>query len=292
MISKAKACPGGTALFLYIMKENKGYELFRNKLFGNTPKEISTEMSIIQKQNLRCRNNPISIVISPAIKDSSKMTDMQLQSFTEKVLQELKLEPKKLQLLLYVHTERKHKHLHCLINRVYQDGTLINDHRISNRTQRAAHIVAKEYGLISAKDIKEAKENKRKIENKKIIEEIKKACYYVLKRHPRNLNEFQREMAKFKIEVKPTINKQGNIQGFRFIHLKTGINLKASEVDRKIKIHKLFIQENSLKRQNTKEELSLKQFKLNISILSSILSHLDYYFERDPKKNRKRDINR
>ncbi len=292
MISKAKACPGGTALFLYIMKENKGYELFRNKLFGNTPKEIFTEMSIIQKQNLRCINNTISIVISPAIKDSSKMTDMQLRNFTEDVLQELNLEPNNRQFLAYVHTEKKHKHIHLVMNRVLPDGTLIKDHRISNRTQRAAHIVAKEYGLISAKEIKEAKENKRKIENKKIIEEIKKACYYVLKRHPRNLNEFQREMAKFNIEVNPTINKQGNIQGFRFMHLKTKTNLKASEVDRKLKLHKLYTQENPSRKKGLEEELSLKEFRLNLTLLNSVLSQLDYYLEKDPNKNRKRGRNR
>ena len=281
MISKAKACPGGTALFLYVMKENKGYELFRNKLSGETPKEIYNEMAIIQRQNLKCDNNTFSIVLSPAIKDGSKMTDSQLRNLTTDVLKEMNLDPNTRQFLAYVHTEKNHKHIHVLMNRVRNDGTLIKDTKIGKSAQRAAHFAATKHGLISAKDKKESKEIENKLANKKIREEIKKACCYVLKRRPRNLTEFQREMAKFNIEVNPTINKQGNIQGFRFKHLKTNTDLKASEVDRKLKLHKLYTQENPSRKKDLEEGLSLKEFKLN-------LSQLDYYFEKDPKKNRRR----
>lgn len=43
------------------------------------------------------------------------------------------------------------------------------------------------------------------------------------------------------IEVKPYINKQGNIQGYRFVHLFSGTDLKASEVDRNLKLNELFL---------------------------------------------------
>ena len=285
MISKAKACPGGTALFLYVMKENKGYELFRNKLSGETPKEIYNEMAIIQRQNLKCDNNTISIVLSPAIKDSSKMSDSQLQNLTTDVLKEMNLDPNIRQFLAYVHTEKKHKHIHILLNRVRNDGTLIKDTKIGRSAQKAAHIAATKHGFISAKDIKEFKERDKKLAKKKIIEEIKKACYYVLKRHPRNLTEFQREMAKFNIEVNPTINKQGNIQGFRFKHLKTKTDLKASEVDRKLKLHKLLYSGKSFEKKGPKGGIISK--RIQIEFVST-----RYYLEKDPKKNRKRGRNR
>ena len=38
MISKAKSCPGGTALFNYVINDLKGYELLRNGLSGITTK--------------------------------------------------------------------------------------------------------------------------------------------------------------------------------------------------------------------------------------------------------------
>ena len=164
MISKAKACPGGTALFLYVMKENKGYELFRNKLFGETPQELYSEMAIIQRQNLVCDNNTFSIVISITIKDSSKMTDNQLRNITEDVLKKMNLDPKTRQFLVYVHTEKEHKHVHILMNRVRNDGTLIKDTKIGKSAQRAAHYASRKQGLISAKDINESKESVRKSE--------------------------------------------------------------------------------------------------------------------------------
>lgn len=46
-------------------------------------------------------------------------------------------------------------------------------------------------------------------------------------------------MLEYGIKVNPTINKQGSIQGFRFIHEASGADLKASEVDRDFKIESI-----------------------------------------------------
>ena len=167
MISKAKSCPGGTALFNYVINDLKGYELLRNGLSGITPKELYSDMSIIQKQNLRCSNNTISIVLSPTIEDGSRMTSDQLKELTAGFLKELELDPGASQFIAFVHTEKEHKHVHILLNRVKQDGTLINDSFISKKAQAAAHRIALAQGLNSAKDLKEAKEQERKMPIKK-----------------------------------------------------------------------------------------------------------------------------
>ena len=131
-----------------------------------------------------------------------------------------------------LHTEKQHKHVHLILNRIKYDGTAHNDSFISLKAQKAAHEVALQYGLISAKTIQETRELERKRLTKEVRQFIKKAHYFVIRKQPKNLALYQKEMADFGIKVQPTINKQGQIQGFRFIHIETKTDLKASEVDR------------------------------------------------------------
>lgn len=288
MISKAKSCPGGTALFNYVVNEQKGYELFRNGLSGITPKELYSDMSIIQNQNLRCTNNTISIVLSPSIKDGSQMSNEQLKNLTVNFLKELDLDPKQRQFISFVHTEKDHKHVHILMNRVKTDGKLLQDSFISKNAQEAAHKAAIAYGLTSAKELKEAAEKKRKNSNKEIKNIIKKASYLVLKEKPKNLEVYQTEMAKRGIQVLPTINKQGNIQGFRFIHDATGTNLKASEVDRNMKLNEVFTSESPDRDKGLDQEQLLQDHSLNTEKFTSLISKLGNYVDETPDENSKK----
>lgn len=288
MISKATSCPGGTALFNYVVNENKGYELLRNGLSGITPKELYTDMSILQQQNLRCTNNTISIVLSPTIKDSIGMSNGRLKELTQDFLKEMNLDPKTNQFIAFVHTEKNHKHVHLLLNRVKSDGSLIKDSFISKNAQTAAHKIAVKHCLTSARDLKEAKERKRKNSNKEIKNIIKKANYLVIKTKPKNLEVYQKEMAKRGIQVLPTINKQGNIQGFRFIHDATGTNLKASEVDRNLKLNELFTNERTINDQVLDQGQLLQEHSLNTEKFSLLLSQLASYVDETPDENSKK----
>jgi len=303
MIGKAKSCPGGTALFNYVVNDKKGYELMRNYLSGITPKEMFANMAIIQNQNLRCTNNTISVVLSPTINDSSKLTDEQLKKLTEDFLEQMKLNPKTNQYIAFVHTEKEHKHVHILLNRVNFDGSIINDSFISNDAQKAAHEIALKNNLTSARNIKDEKEQKQKNENKAIIKEIRNANYRVLASKPKNLEDYIHKMKNYGIEVKPTINKQGNIQGFRFIHEATGTSLKASQVDRNLKLNKLFDTDSysrpfpktiseTLEPPNTNNEefkSCLVQNNLLISLLSKIgHQNQDDLQERKNKNSKKK----
>lgn len=265
MIGKARSCPGGTALFQYVVNEEKGYELLRNGLSGITPKELYSDMSVFQQQNLRCTNNTISIVLSPTIQDGKAMSKEQLKELTKSFLKEMGLEPKSNQFIAFVHIEKAHTHVHCLICRVKPDGSLINDSFISKKAQAAAHKIALKHGWTSAKDIKESKEREHKESNKEVRSIIKKTHYIVLKRKPENLKTYQKEMSKFGIQVIPTINKQGDIQGYRFIHDATGTNLKASEVDRNLKLNKLFANEATRNSSQLDKESLLSQYNTNNS---------------------------
>lgn len=298
MISKAKSCTGGTALFNYVVNENKGYELLRNNISGITPKEMYSDFSILQQQNLRCKNNTISIVLSPTINDSIKMTNEQLKALTKDFLKEMDLDPKTNQFIAFVHTEKEHKHVHIILNRVKQDGTLIKDSFISKKAQFVAHETALKHGFTSAKELKKVKEQERKLFYKEVRNLIKKSHYLVLKEKPKNLKIYQNKMLEHGIKVNPTINKQGNIQGFRFLHEASGADLKASEVDRNLKLNQLFSIER-LTNKSDVNELSIPQdYNLNNSLFNEVISQLSVIYGENTnddlkqKQKRKRNIRR
>ncbi|HSD07669.1 relaxase/mobilization nuclease domain-containing protein [Flavobacterium sp.] len=271
MISKAKSCPGGSALFNYVVNEKKGYELARNGLSGTTAQELFQDMAIMQQQNHRCVNNTISIVLSPTINDSRIMNDSQLTNLTIDFLKNLELDADKNQFIAFVHTEKDHKHIHILMNRVKPDGKLIQDNFISKKAQRVAHEVALKQGWTSAKILKESKEAVNKNQFKEVKKLIKDAHYKSLESYPKNLKEYISLMAREKIGVTPTINKQGIIQGYRFLHEPTGVDLKASEVDRNLKLNELFRDQIMKTGESNQIINDYSNYNVSINILSGIL---------------------
>lgn len=304
MIAKAKTCIGGTALFNYVINPNKGYELVRNNLSGETPKDMFQTMQILQNQNTRCKNNTISVVISPTIEDSKKMTDQDLNNLVNDFLVGLKLDPKHTQYIAFVHTEKKHKHIHILANRIDENGKALKDNYIGFQAQRIAHEIALKYGWTSIRQENENKKEQVKANHKQVAQEIKKAHYLVLKEHPKSLQQYIDMMRMHQIEVKPSVNKQGNIQGFRFIHLPTNTNLKASEVDRNLKLNELF-ENNTPKRgddlfhtvlfKDQDKQISFENWNTNtVSLFSFLNSYGNYYedYASDITKKKKRTIRR
>ncbi len=165
MIGKAKSCIGGNALANYVIKDAKGYELLRNNLSGEMPTEILHEMKIIQDLNQKAQYKTLSLVLSPEKTEGQMLTNKELKEMTLDFLKELKIDTKNQQYLAFIHTEKEHKHIHIICNRVNDDGTLVSDSFIGKKAQWAAHRIAKERGLISAKE--------RMIENLKNIEQVK-----------------------------------------------------------------------------------------------------------------------
>ncbi|MTG99127.1 relaxase/mobilization nuclease domain-containing protein [Myroides sp. BIT-d1] len=299
MIAKAKSCIGGTALFNYVIDSKKGYELLRHNLSGDTPKEMFQTMQILQNQNNRCKNNTISAVISPTIADSQKMSDKDLRALAIEFLLGLKIDPTKAQFIAFVHTEKEHKHIHIIANRIDENGKALKDNYIGFEAQRVAHEIALKYGWTSIRQENENKKQRTNNTNLIAKNAIKTAHREVLRQKPKDLQQYIHLMLEKDIEVKPTINKQGNIQGYRFIHLPTGANLKASEVDRNMKLNDLFKNTASTESKNEVEKLftnqepsepQMQNWKTDVSVLFSLLSafQLSGNDEDDEQKKRKR----
>ena len=235
MIGLAKACSGGGGLANYVIDEEKGYELDRNLLCGDNPKEIMEEMKMIQDLNQRASNKTFSMVLSPDIKDGAKLSNKDLKEMTREYLNKLGIDSQKQQYIAFVHTEKQHKHIHIIANRVQPNGKLISDHHIGKKGQWAAHEIAENRGLVSAKE--KMIDNIKSIEQQKgnfkdLRGEIFKKHQSVMNANPQGFKEYQSAMKGLGVKVESVINKQGKVQGHKLIDSLTSKVFKASEIHR------------------------------------------------------------
>ena len=272
MIGMASACSGGSALGNYVMNTSKGYELDRNNLCGESGKEIMQEMKIIQDLNQKATNRTFSMVLSPDPEDSKKLSRKELREMTREFMRKLNIDPDKQQYLAFVHTEKKHTHVHIIANRVRENGTLISDSHIGKRAQWAAHEIAKERGLISAKEkmfekiknIEKQHDAERGIKN-----QILKKHEFVMAQNPGSMETYMIKMKEQGVKVIPTINKQGQIQGHRMVDLMTGKSFKASEVHRQLGLKNLMSKGLPFKEQGvqlSKVLVPVQDMAMNLSV--------------------------
>lgn len=269
MIGKAKSCIGGFSLFNYVIDDEKGTELLRNNLCGETPIELMREMQIVQNLNQKATNKLISMVLSPHVDDGEKLSKKQLQNLTKEFLKDLEIDVEKSQFIAFLHTEKRHRHIHILLNRVDENGKLFQDHHIGKKAQWAAHRVAEKNGLISAKQIRidKIKEAESiKTDSKNLRKEIYQKHLDVISSKPITMEKYITEMLKKNIKFIPTINKQGNLQGFRIRDMETQTELKASEVHRNMGLKNLldsglFFKEENFNLNSTMQKLNQDNFQ-------------------------------
>jgi hypothetical protein len=272
MIGKAKSVSGSVAGMEYLQEEGKGYELDRNFLLGETPKEIMREFRMQQTLNTTCDKNMITAVISPHISDGEKLSDKELKEIGIDFMEKLKIDTKNQAYIMIVHDEKAHKHIHIYANRINRDGKAINDTYIGKRAQLAAHEIAKEKGLISAREIMLQRKNvmleKNSVENikfNKAKSKIFSAHSEVLKSEPNSLRTYILKMENKGFEVYPVLNKQNKLQGLKVYDKENDLNLKMSEVNRSMSL-------NSLLKKGIKNDLNV-ELKNEIKNITKSVSH-------------------
>jgi len=226
MIGKGKSISHTSASIAYGWNQEKNAEIvFKQHLVGENPKDITKEFELVQAQNYHCKNNTLSFVISPTIKDGEKLGKNDLTKICQKFMLEMNL--KERQAIAFVHNDKKHLHIHLYVNRIDFNGVAFKDRLIGIRSQRAAETVAEKMQLKTVKQVQFEKE----FNLKDIRSEIKR-------RHEFTINQLKSKtfqlyidgMARNGVKVIPSINKANKLQGFRFEF--QGHNLKGSEVHR------------------------------------------------------------
>ena len=279
MIGMAKSCIGGFSLFNYVIDDQKGIEILRNNLCGETPIELFQEMKILQNLNQNATNKLISMVLSPHVDDGEKLSKKQLQNLTKEFLKELEIDTNQAQFIAFMHTEKRHRHIHILLNRVDEKGKLLKDHHIGKKAQWAAHRVAEKNELVSAKQMRIDKiraSESFEFDSKNLRKEMFRKHLNVMATKPNTMEKYLSEMLKKEIKFIPTINKQGDLQGFRVRDMESQTEMKASDVHRNMGLKKLldsglFFQDDNFNLSNPMHELnqkSIQNFKKELEMIA------------------------
>ena len=279
MIGMAKSCIGGFSLFNYVIDDQKGIEILRNNLCGETPIELFQEMKILQNLNQNATNKLISMVLSPYIDDGEKLSKKQLQNLTKEFLKELEIDTNQSQFIAFMHTEKRHRHIHILLNRVDEKGKLLKDHHIGKKAQWSAHRVAEKNELVSAKQMRIDKiraSESFEFDSKNLRKEMFRKHLNVMATKPNTMEKYLSEMLKKEIKFIPTINKQGDLQGFRVRDMESQTEMKASDVHRNMGLKKLldsglFFQDDNFNLSNPMHELnqkSIQNFKKELEMIA------------------------
>jgi len=225
-MGKGKSISHTSASITYRWNQEKNAEIdIKQHLVGENPKEITKEFEIVQAQNYHCKNNTLSFVISPTIKDGEKLEKNDLTKICQKFMQEMNL--KERQSIAFVHRDKNHLHIHLYVNRIDFNGVAFKDRLVGIRSQRAAETVAEKMQLTTVKQVQFEKE----FNLKNIRSEIKRRHEFTINQlKPKTFQHYMNGMAKNGIKVIPSINKANKVQGFRFEY--NGHNLKGSEVHR------------------------------------------------------------
>jgi len=232
MIGKGKSITHTQAAVNYAVVKEKAEIIDKRHVTGDTGEEVAKEFKTFQDLNGRCKNNTLSFVISPSPEDGKKLTNMDFVKIGREFLQKHGLENN--QAIVLKHTDKDHTHLHIYANRINMNGEALKDHHIGRISQRIAKEIAIDRGLTVARHVEEDK----KQEITPIKEEIQHRFENAIQTaRPTNLNEFWDALKANKIEVKPTINKAGKMQGYRVEF--SGQSYKASEIGNKYTISKL-----------------------------------------------------
>ncbi|MGV0938939.1 relaxase/mobilization nuclease domain-containing protein [Empedobacter sp. ULE_I140] len=242
MIGMVKSVSGGGALFNYVCKPSKGFEVDRNLVSGITPKEIFDDFKVYIEQNQRASKKIFSMVLSPSIEDGHRFSRNDFREITIEFLKELDFDYKNQPYIAFLHNEKNHFHVHIIASRVNGDGSLIKDNHIGKKAQWAAHRVAINRNLISAKQVRidksvavEKEKNSKNVIQKNIL-----SVHKSIITHQINYEEYKRKMFENGFLIKPYLNKQDQLQGHKIIDVHSGVAYKASDIHRSLSLNKLF----------------------------------------------------
>jgi len=255
MVSKAAAQETSSASIGYAISKHEAELIDKNLVNGDKAKDIKAEFETFQDLNGRCKNNSISIVISPAREDGTKLTKDELRDISKEYMQRMGLD--KHQYVVGLHNDTKTPHLHIIANRINHRGEAYKDNNIGRKSWGITNEMAQERGLVVANEVS----NERKLDIEKMFnekenlrlqrEEIRRIFAQSIKKKPRDFDKYKKLMEENakkmnkKLEVVPYINKQGKFQGYSIKY--EGNKFKASDISRNMSLPKLMNQQKPLK---------------------------------------------
>lgn len=234
MIAKGKSIQHGSNAIDYALKKEHSEVIDKRHIIGNTGKEIKEEFRMFQNLNHRTTNKDMSFVLSPEPNDGNRLTNSDYRKVSDDFLKAMKLD--KHQAIVVKHSDKSHTHLHLFVNRIDSQGRAYNDSFVSKQSQTIADKVALENGLTRARNVQAFNKELHKDLRQQLFDKHK----VILQHKPRDFKTYCDLMQSSGVKVLTTINKGGNLQGYRLVF--NGHNFKASEVHRSMTLSKMGIE--------------------------------------------------
>jgi hypothetical protein len=129
---------------LHYLTKKENEVITSNLLLPDLPiKEIQKEMEIMQSLNKRCKKNLMHIVLS--FPHQEKLDSVTLKNITEDFLEAFKAD--NCMSISYRHFDRSHPHVHCVINKIKMDGTVLSDSFSHIRAKKICRKIEQIYDL-------------------------------------------------------------------------------------------------------------------------------------------------
>ena len=233
MVGKGKSIKHGGNGIDYALKKDHAEVIDKRHIVGENGQEIKNEFKVFQNLNHRCENNDISFVLSPETKDGTKLTNEDFKAIADDFLKKMNLE--KNQAIVVKHSDKKHAHLHIYVNRIDSNGVAYKDKHIGYKSQKMADEVAQSRGLTRASEVEKLHKEMEKLNHKELKKQILQKHKAVLEHRPKDFKTYSELMKSSGVEIKPTINKAGRMQGYKVEF--QGVELKASSIKESVKIN-------------------------------------------------------
>ena len=213
MIAKIITGTNTKALLQYLTaKKNEIISL--NKIFpGLTVNEIAKEIEMIQALNNRCKKNLMHVILSFPYKEN--LDNLKMKTITEDFLYAFKT--KDYMSISYRHFDRNHPHVHCVINKIKEDGSVLSDSFSHIRAKKICRKLEQVYQLEKVSSFKNENDN---IAINELQNEIDNAIYV-----SHSLEEMIRILLSKKYKT-----KKG--RGIVFINKENGTKIKGSAIGR------------------------------------------------------------
>ncbi len=224
--------------------EKEKAEKLDSNLLGDTKEEMTKEFVCQAEQNERVKNKVKHFVLSFSDEDKLKLDNEKLKELNQEYLKRMGYGNN--QFVLYKHSDTSKTHIHCVVNRVDNDGICVKDGHEKHKSRSVLMELEKKYNLTRTKKVcqdkskqydKTYKATKTRLNSKK--EPTEKQIIEINIRNnlkeSSNENEFLQGLQKAGIET--IKNSAGN--GYTFKLSKGKYKFKASKVHRDLSYSKI-----------------------------------------------------
>tara|TARA_R110002072_G_scaffold301732_1_gene482211 strand:- start:4936 stop:5697 length:762 start_codon:yes stop_codon:yes gene_type:complete len=231
MIAKIITGTNAKGLLQYLTsKQNE--VITSNNIFPDlTIKEISKEIEIIQGLNRRCKKNLMHVVLS--FPNHDNLDSLKMKSITEDFIEAFKAED--CMSISYRHFDRSHPHVHCVINKIKMDGSVLSDSFSHIRAKKICRKIEQIYDLTRVSNISQENKNSS-------IEKLQKEIDIAIN----GSDSFEAFVRKLQLKKYKVLKGRG----IAFIDSRNGTKVKGSAIGRNYSlsnINKRLLENNELK---------------------------------------------